>query len=91
MARRREQSPLKMAVVIAGGCVLGALLTKLMEVALPPSGARRFLITTVAASLDRVSIDLGVIAASVGPLVFRVNFLSVVGIILVAWFVRSLL
>lgn len=80
-----------MLLVIAGGFILGALLTELMAVTLPPSAARQFFITTVAASLEPLAIDLQVIALAIGPLVLRVNFLSIVGIVLVAWFARSLL
>ncbi len=77
--------------MIAGGFILGALLTELMAVTLPPSAARQFFITTVAASLGPLSIDLNVIALTIGPLILRANFLSIVGILLVAWFARSLL
>lgn len=77
--------------MIAGGFVLGALLTELMAVTLPPSAARQFFVTTVAASLGPLSVDLNVVALTVGPLVLRANFLSIIGILLVAWFARSLL
>jgi len=77
--------------VLASGLVLGALLTELMAVTLPPSAARQFFITTVAASLGPLSVDLNVIALTIGPLILRANFLSIVGILLVAWFARSLL
>jgi hypothetical protein len=78
-------------IVIAGGFILGALLTELMAVTLPPSAARQFFITTVAASLGPLAVDLNVIAFTIGPLILRANFLSIVGILLVAWFARSLL
>lgn len=77
--------------MIAGGFILGALLTELMAVTLPPSAARQFFITTVAASLGPLAVDLNVIAFTIGPLILRANFLSIVGILLVAWFARSLL
>lgn len=75
---------------MAGGLVLGALLTELAAFALPPSAARQFFVTTVSATLGPLSMDLLVAALTVGPLVIRVNVLSVVGIVLVAWFARSL-
>lgn len=77
--------------MIASGLVLGALLTELMVVTLPPSAARQFFITTVAASLGPLSVDFNVIALTIGPLILRANFLSIVGVLLVAWFARSLL
>lgn len=91
LGRRPERSVRRTVLVIAGGFVLGALLTELMAVTLPPSAARQFFVTTVAASLGPLSVDLNVVALTVGPLVLRANFLSIIGILLVAWFARSLL
>ncbi len=91
LGRRPERSSKRTVLVIASGFVLGALLTELMAVTLPPSAARQFFITTVAASLEPLTIDLNVVALTIGPLILRVNFLSIVGILLVAWFARSLL
>lgn len=80
-----------MLLVVAGGLLLGALLTELAAFALPASAARQFFVTTVAATIGPLSADLRVVALTVGPLVIRVNVLSAVGVILVAWFARSLL
>ena len=91
LGRRPERSPKRIVVVIAGGFILGALLTELMTLTLPQSAARQFFITTVAASVGPLSVDLNVIALTIGPLILRANFLSLVGILLVAWFARSLL
>lgn len=78
-------------VVVAAGFVIGSLLTELMALALPPSAARQFFITTVSASLGPLAVDLKVLALTLGPLVLRANILSLVGVVLVAWFARSLL
>jgi len=91
LGRRPELSTRRTTLVIAGGFVLGALLTELMAVTLPASAARQFFITTVAASLGPLSVDLHVIAFTIGPLILRANFLSIVGVLLIAWFARSLL
>ncbi|WP_419937976.1 DUF4321 domain-containing protein [Candidatus Palauibacter sp.] len=90
-ASRRSRSPIRLILIIAGGFVLGGLLTELMAVTLPPSAARQFFITTVAASLQPLAFDLKVLAFTLGPIVLRLNVLSVVGVVLVAWFARSLL
>lgn len=71
--------------------MVGALLTELMALALPPSAARQFFITTVSATLGPLALDLKVVALTLGPLVLRANILSLVGVLLVAWFARSLL
>ncbi len=88
---RQRRSLGRVFLVVAGGLVVGALLTELATLALPASAARQFFVTTVAASLGPLTIDLLVVALTLGPLVLRVNILSLVGIILVAWFARSLL
>lgn len=88
---RRERTGQRVIVVVAAGFVLGALLTELIAFVLPPSAARQFFITTVAASLGPLTVDLQVVALTVGPLIIRANILSVVGVVLVAWFARSLL
>lgn len=91
LGRRRERSVKRVLFVLAAGFVVGALVTELVALALPPSAARQFFITTVAASLGPLAVDLQVLAFTLGPLVLRANILSVVGILLVAWFARSLL
>lgn len=91
LGRRPEKSPRRIFMIIAGGFVLGALITELMALTLPSSAARQFFITTVSASLGPLTVDLHVIAVTLGPLILRANILSVVGVLLVAWFARSLL
>ncbi|HKK08823.1 MAG TPA: DUF4321 domain-containing protein [Gemmatimonadota bacterium] len=86
----RKKTGRRILFIIAGGLLVGALLTQLV-MAFPPSAARQFFVTTVSASLGPLSVDLRVIALTLGPLVIRVNVLSVVGVVLAAWFARSLL
>ena len=80
LGRRPERSPRRIVLVIAGGFILGALLTELMTLTIPESAARQFFITTVAASVGPLSVDLNVIAVTLGPILLRANFLSLVGI-----------
>jgi len=74
---------------LALGLLLGGLLTQLSVVFLPESPAKTFLTSSVAASVGPLSIDLLVIAFTVGPLIFSLNMLSLVGIFIVAFVVRS--
>jgi len=91
LGRRPDKSPTRIALIIAAGFVLGALVTELMALTLPASAARQFFIMTVSAWLGPLTVDLHVVALTVGPLILRANILSVVGVLLVAWFARSLL
>lgn len=87
----RQSGAGRWTAVVVGGLILGGLLTKVVSWTLPPSAAREFFVTTVTASAGPLAVDLLVVAFTVGPLVLRVNILSAVGILLVAWFARSLL
>lgn len=71
------------------GLLLGGLLTKLSDLFLPESAARDFLTTSVAASLGPFSIDLVAVSFSIGPLGLSLNVLTVVGIAIVTFIVRS--
>jgi len=71
------------------GLLLGGLLTQLAESFLPESPAKAFLTTSVEASIGPLAIDLVVVAFTVGPLVLSLNVLTLVGIAIVAFIVRS--
>ena len=72
------------------GLFLGGLLTKLMELTLPEgTPSRDFLLTSVNASVGPLSVDLVAVAFQLGPVTLALNFLTLVGIAIVAWIVRS--
>ena len=72
------------------GLFLGGLLTKLMELTLPEGTASRdFLLTSVDASFGPLSVDLVAVAFQLGPVTLTLNFLTLVGIAIVALIVRS--
>jgi len=72
------------------GLFLGGLLTKLMEISLPEGTAsREFLLTSVDASVGPLSVDLVAVAFDLGPVTLSLNFLTLVGIAIVALIVRS--
>ncbi len=74
---------------LALGLLLGGLLTQLSVAFLPESVAKVFLTLSVAASIGPLSIDLLVIAFTIGPLILSLNVLTLVGIAIVAVGVRS--
>lgn len=72
------------------GLFLGGLLTKLVELVLPDGTAsREFLLTAVHASVGPLSVDLVAVAFVLGPVTLTLNFLTLVGIAIVAMIVRS--
>ncbi len=76
-------------LTLALGLVLGGLLTELSGRFLPESAARSFLTTGVSASVGPFSIELVAVGVTVGPVSFYVNVLTLVGIAIVAFVVRS--
>ena len=70
------------------GLFLGGLLTLLVEM-LPGSAARSFLTASVRASFGPFSVDLVAVAFTIGPVSFVLNVLTLVGIAIVAFVVRS--
>ena len=77
--------------VVAAGFLLGALLTQVAGWLLPESAAREVLLVSLAASIGPLSLDLYVLAFTIGPLVLKFNVFTVVGILLVSLFARRLL
>jgi hypothetical protein len=72
------------------GLFLGGLLTKMVEFMLPDGTAsREFLLTYVDASVGPLSVDLVAVAFVLGPVTLTLNFLTPVGIAIVAMIVRS--
>ena len=71
------------------GLLPGGLLTQLSQSFLPASPAKTFLTMSVEASVGPLAIDLVVLAFTIGPLILSVNVLTLVGIAIVAFIVRS--
>lgn len=87
VAVRRRAGRLLLVVLI--GLVLGALFTELAVRFLPDSAAREFFTTSVAAAFGPLVIDMVAVGITLGPLVFHLNALSVVGVIVVGLAART--
>jgi hypothetical protein len=79
----------RLLLVILVGLVLGALLSELAIRFMPESAAREFFTTSVAAAFGPLVIDLVAIGVTLGPLVFNLNALSVIGVLVVALGARA--
>jgi hypothetical protein len=86
---RRELVRLMWTLVM--GFFLGGLLTVLVDTILPDvsTAPREFLLTSVQASVGPLSVDLVAVAFVLGPVTLSLNFLTLVGIAIVALVVRS--
>ncbi len=86
----RRRTTVRIAWTLILGFFLGGLLSVLAE-GLPDSVARDFVLTSVSASVGPLSVDLVAIAFDLGPVVLTLNFLTLVGIAIVALVARSLI
>ena len=88
----RGRSLTRLGYTLVLGLFLGGLLTKLVELTLPGGTAsREFLLTSVNASIGPLSVDLVAVAFVLGPVTLSLNFLTVVGIAVVAMVMGKLL
>jgi hypothetical protein len=87
VAVRRRAGRLLLVILI--GLALGALLSELAIRFMPESAAREFFTTSVAAAFGPLVIDLVAIGVTLGPLVFNLNALSVIGVLVVALGARA--
>lgn len=91
LVRPSNRSPWRVVTILAMGFLLGAILTKLSVWFLPEGPFLEFFTTTISASLGPLSVDLLVVAFTLGPLVLNVNLFSVAGVAAVAYVARMML
>ena len=84
-----RRSIIRFGLTLVLGLFLGGLLTKLVEMTLPDGAPREFLLTSVNASVGPLSVDLVAVAFVLGPVTLTLNFLTIVGVAIVAMIVRS--
>ena len=86
-ATRRRMG--RLLVVVPMGLLLGALLSELIVRFTPDSTARSVFTTSVHASFGPLIVDLVAFGITLGPVVFRLDLMSVIGVIVVALFTRA--
>ena len=91
LVRPSGRSPWRVAAILALGFLLGAILTKLSVLFIPEGPFREFFTTTISASLGPLTVDLLVIAFTLGPIVLNVNLFSIAGVVAVAYVARLML
>ena len=91
LVRPTYRSPWRVVTILVLGFLLGAILTKLSVWFLPEGPFREFFTTTISASIGPLSMDLLILAFTLGPIVLKVNLFSVAGVLLVAYVARMML
>lgn len=91
LVRPSARSPWRIVAIFGLGFLVGAILTKLSVLFIPQGPFREFFTTTVSASVGPVSIDLLVLAFTLGPIVVNLNLFTVAGVVAVAYLARMML
>jgi hypothetical protein len=89
LMERNRRGLVRFVWTLVLGLFLGGLLTHLLGTYLPDGPPRSFFTTSVVASAGPISIDLVAVAVTLGPLELSLNVLTLVGIAIVALFVRA--
>jgi hypothetical protein len=87
VAVRRRAGRLVLVILI--GLVFGALLSELAVRFMPDGGPRTFFTYSVNAAFGPLVIDLAAVGITLGPLVFHLSFLSLLGVLVVALAART--
>ena len=76
-------------MVIILGMLIGGYLSELLTYVMPDGVAKDFFLTSVVGSFGPVSIDLLIIAFTLGPFIIKVNLISVLGIFIASYLYKS--
>jgi hypothetical protein len=77
-------------VVLGIGFVVGGVLTQVARRFLPPGAVKEFLTTGLTPSFGPLTIDLLILKFALGPVLFDVSLLSLVGVLVAYLIARSL-
>lgn len=85
-----KHRPVFHGVVLAIGFVVGGVLTQVMRRFLPAGAVKEFLTTGLTPSFGPLTIDLLILKFALGPVLFDVSLLSLVGVLVAYLIARSL-
>ncbi len=88
MQHQRKQFAVYCIVLITG-MLLGGYMGEFLSTIMPDGVAKDFFLTSVVGKFGPVSIDLILIALTVGPLVLKINLVSVLGLFAAFYIFRS--
>ncbi len=88
MQRQRKQFSVYCIILILG-MLLGGYLGEFLSTIMPDGVAKDFFLTSVVGKFGPFSIDLLLIALTLGPLVVKINLVSVLGLFIAFYLFRS--
>lgn len=88
MQRQRKRFSVYLAILIIG-MLLGGYLGEFLSTIMPDGVAKDFFLTSVVGQFGPVSLNLMIIALTLGPLVLKINLVSVLGLFIAFYLFRS--
>lgn len=88
MQHQRKQFSVYCIILIIG-MLLGGYMGEFLSTIMPDGVAKDFFLTSVVGKFGPVSIDLILIALTLGPLVLKINLVSVLGLFTAFYLFRS--
>ena len=71
------------------GMLVGGYLGEILSTIMPDGVAKDFFLTSVVGKFGPVSLNLLIVALTVGPLVVKINLISVLGLLIAYYLFRS--
>lgn len=85
---QRRRFPVYLAVLVIG-MLVGGYLGEVLAAVMPDGVAKDFFLTSIAGHFGPVSIDLVIVALTLGPLEISLNLVGILGIFIAFYLFRS--
>ena len=87
--QRQRKSFTVYCVILIIGMLLGGYLGEFLSTIMPDGVAKDFFLTSVVGKFGPVSLNLMIIALTLGPLVLKINLVSLLGLFIAFYLFRS--
>lgn len=77
------------ALVLIIGMLIGGYFGEVLSTVMPDGVAKDFFLTSVVGNFGPISVDLMIIALALGPLMVKVNLVSILGLFVAYYLFRS--
>ena len=76
-------------IVLVIGMLVGGYLGEMLSSVMPDGVAKDFFLTSVVGHFGPFSIDLLIVALTLGPLVIKINLVSILGLFIASYLFKS--
>ena len=76
-------------IILIIGMLIGGYMGEILATVMPDGGAKDFFLTSIVGNFGPVSINLLIIALTLGPLVLKINLVAILGLFIAVYLFRS--